>query len=116
MEYLLIVVYIAIILLVVAGMWGLFSKAGKPGWYSLIPILNTVAIVNIAGRPSWWFFLTLIPLVNIVVVFLIYHDISKAFGYGIGTTLGLLFLPFIFVPLIGLGGAYYTRPNTGVPA
>ena len=28
-------------LLLVIGRWGLFRKAGKPGWHSLIPLLNT---------------------------------------------------------------------------
>lgn len=110
------IIYLIILVLVIAGMWMMFQKAGKPGWYSIIPILNTVALVNIAGKPWWWILLLFIPLVNLVIIFMIWNSISEAFGYGIGMTLGLFFLSFIFIPVLGFGSATYTRPNTGVPA
>lgn len=34
------VIYLAIIVLVVAGMWKMFTKAGQPGWGALIPFYN----------------------------------------------------------------------------
>ena len=31
---------LAVIVLVLAGLWKIFSKAGKPGWAAIIPIYN----------------------------------------------------------------------------
>ena len=39
---------------IIAGVWKVFVKAGKPGWASLIPIYNIVVILQIVGRPIWW--------------------------------------------------------------
>jgi len=44
---------VAVIVLEVAGLWMMFSKAGQKGWMAIIPILNTVIILRIVGRP-WW--------------------------------------------------------------
>ena len=49
----------------------------------------------------------LVPVVNIVVLVIIIHNISLRFDRGVGTTLGLMFLPFIFWPILGLGSAQY---------
>ncbi len=36
--------------------------------------------------------------------------ISKSFGQGEGFTIGLLFLPFIFFPILGFGNYQYLGP------
>jgi len=112
------VVYVALIVLMVASMWKLFTKAGKPGWAALIPIYNTIVLIEITGRPLWWFVLLLIPFVNIVVLVILLNDLSKSFGKGVGTTLLLLFLPFIAFPMLAFGSASYGGPAAanGTPA
>ena len=42
---------IAIYVVMVLSWWFIFEKAGKPAWWSLIPILNFVAFIDIAGKP-----------------------------------------------------------------
>lgn len=37
-------VYFAILLLIIISMWKIFTKAGKPGWASIIPIYNLVVL------------------------------------------------------------------------
>ncbi len=37
----------------IIAMWRLFTKAGQPGWASLIPIYNTIVLLQIAGRSAW---------------------------------------------------------------
>jgi uncharacterized membrane protein YoaK (UPF0700 family) len=64
-------------------------------------------MIEIAGRPGWYLILMLIPLVNIAVGVLITVDIARNFGKGIGFALGLLFLGFIFDPILGFGDARY---------
>ncbi|MCP4174623.1 MAG: hypothetical protein GY758_28060, partial [Fuerstiella sp.] len=44
-------------LFTLAGMSLTFARAGKPGWGILVPIYNTVLLLQIAGRPVWWIFL-----------------------------------------------------------
>ncbi len=101
------VVWLAIFVLTIAGMWKIFIKAGKPGWACLIPIYNLIVLLEIAGKPVWWFILFLIPLVNLVVAILVVIALAERFGKGVGFAIGLLLLPFIFYPLLGFGDARY---------
>ena len=101
--------YLAVLLLIVIGMWMIFVKAGKPGWASIIPIYNLVVLLEIVGKPIWWIILMLIPLVNLIVYIIVLVELAKRFGKGIGFALGLFFFPFIFFPILGFGSAQY-RP------
>lgn len=102
--------YIALIVVVVIGAWKMFVKAGQPGWGCLVPILNIYFLTKIAGRPGWWVLLFFVPIANIVVAIILMNDLSKSFGRGIGTTLGLIFLNAIFVCILGYGSAQYQGP------
>lgn len=33
-------VYVAVIVLAIAGMWKTFEKAGQPGWAAIVPFYN----------------------------------------------------------------------------
>jgi uncharacterized membrane protein YhaH (DUF805 family) len=104
----LIVLIVGIVVLI--GMWKMFTKAGQPGWGCIIPIYNLYLLCKMAGRPGWWVLLMLIPLVNIIIAILIWLDIAKAFGKGAGFAVGLIFLSFIFIPILGFGDATYQGP------
>jgi hypothetical protein len=101
--------YIALIIISVIAMWKVFTKAGHPGWASIVPIYNTCVMCDIGGKPMWWVLLMFIPFVNIVVSVLVTIGIAKNFGRGAGTVLGLIFLPFIFLLILGFGSAEYNR-------
>ncbi len=90
--------------------WRIFEKAGKPGWAALIPIYNTLMLLDIVGKPWWWILLFLIPVVNIVFAVWMTNLLSLSFGKGVGTTLGLLFLSFIFYPILAFSNAEYKGP------
>jgi hypothetical protein len=94
-------------LITIEAQWKIFKKAGRQGWESLIPIYNTVILIKICQKPVWWIFLLLIPIVNIVIAIMIYHGLSEAFGKTGGFTVGLIFLPFVFFPLLGLSDLKY---------
>ncbi len=100
-------VYFAVLIVCIASLWAVFSKAGKPGWAALVPIYNLIVLLEIVGRPLWWFVLLLIPFVNFVVLIILTVDLAKSFGKGIGYAMGLLFLSFIFYPMLGFGDAKY---------
>jgi hypothetical protein len=102
----LLVFYLAIIVVSIIGLWKVFEKAGQPGWAAIIPIYNVYVMLQIAGRPVWWLIFIIIPCLNLILLVLPF-DIATKFGKGIGFGLGLLFLPFIFYPILGFGDARY---------
>ena len=91
----------------IAAMWKIFTKAGKPGWASIIPIYNVIVLLDIAGKPAWWLILFLIPIVNFVMLILTYVALADKFGKGGGFAVGLIFLGIVFFPILGFGGAQY---------
>src|SRR5712691_2813356 len=42
---------LAISILMIAAIWGVFSKAGQPGWAAIIPIYNVIVWLKVAGKP-----------------------------------------------------------------
>jgi len=110
MSSIVVICWLAVVVLLIASWWKVFTKAGKPGWAAIIPIYNYIVLLQIAGKPVWWIFLFLIPLANIVVIILMYAGISRNFGKGTGFTLGLIFLGIIFFPILAWGSAQYQAP------
>ncbi len=102
-------IWLALVVLIIAGFWQTFVKAGKPGWGAIVPIYNVILLLEIAGKPIWWLVLLIIPFVNIVVAIIVSIDVAKNFGKGPGFGLGLAFLGFIFYPILGFSDARY-RP------
>jgi hypothetical protein len=107
--------YIAVIVFYILCLWKIFVKAGKPGWAAIIPIYNIIVELEIIGRPWWWLLLMLIPVVNFVIAIIILFDLAKVFGKGTGFGFGLLFLSFIFIPILAFGDAKYLGPIAGQP-
>ena len=107
-------VVFVLVALTLLGLWKVFVKAGKPGWGALIPVYNRVALLEMVHMPLWWIVLFMIPVVNIVLYVLLAHRLAVVFGRGWGYAVGLIFLPFIFYPVLGLGDAEYK--NTYPPA
>ena len=108
------IIMLAVCILIIVSTWKVYQKAGQPGWASIVPIYNFIVFLRIVKRPWWWIFLCFIPIVTIVINVIILHDLAKAFGKGVGFMLGLLFLPFVFYPILAFGDAKYTFPSTGV--
>ena len=106
----LLIIYVAILVLTLASLWAVFTKAGKPGWAALIPIYNLIVILEIVGKPWWWLLLMLIPILNGVFSIWTYNLLSKSFGKSEGFTVGLLLLNLIFLPILGFGEAKYKGP------
>ncbi len=108
---LIVIVYSAIIVLMIVSLWKIFEKAGKPGWACIIPIYNIIVMLEIVGKPWWWLLLIMfVPLVNLVLIIWVINLLSKSFGKDEGFTIGLIFLGFIFFPILGLGEAQYVGP------
>ncbi len=106
----LVVLYLAVIVLEIAALWLVFVKAGRPGWAAIIPFYNYYVLLKVVGRPGWWLILYFIPIVNIIVWIIVAIDLSKSFGKTSGFAVGLILLGFIFIPILGFGGAQYLGP------
>ena len=102
-----------IALVLIVAMWKVFTKAGQPGWASIIPIYNLYIWCKIVGRPWWWILLMLIPFVNFIVCIILCIDLAKSFGKGVGFGIGLALLGIIFFPILGFGSAQYQGPSAG---
>lgn len=96
-----------LLFLLLAAVWRIFAKAGQPGWAAIVPIYNAFVFVRVVQRPTWWSLLLLIPFINIIPYFILSIDLARVFGKGTGFGLGLIFLPFIFLPLLAFGEATY---------
>jgi hypothetical protein len=105
--------YLAIAVLIIAGWWMVFTKAGEEGWKAIIPIYNFIVLLKIVGREWWWVVLALIPIVGFVIWVIVSLDLAKSFGRGTGFAIGLIFLPFIFAPILGFGSDTYRGPAAG---
>lgn len=102
-----IILFFVLLIFVFAGMWKMFEKAGEPGWAAIVPIYNAIVLCRIGGKPEWWFLLMLIPIVGIIISILVMVGVAERFGKGVGFALGLIFLGFIFMPILGFGDAQY---------
>jgi hypothetical protein len=107
-------IFCAVLVLIVASVWKLFKKAGRPGWAAIIPFYSSVVELELTSLPLWWIVLLFVPFVNLVFFVIVLHRLAVVFGRGWGFTLGMIFLPFIFFPILAFGKASYK--NTYPPA
>jgi hypothetical protein len=103
-------IQLAIMVLYIVGTFKTFQKMGyDDAWWAIIPFLNFFFFAKVLDKSMVWGLLFFIPLVNLVLLFMVCDKVSKAFGKGIGYALGLLFLGWIFYPILGFGAS---QPQT----
>ncbi len=100
--------WLAVIVVVLASVWKVYTKAGKPGWAALVPFYNVYVLLEIAGKPGWWLVLMLIPIINIIVAIVTVLALATRFEKSGGFAAGLILLPFIFYPILGFGDSKYS--------
>lgn len=100
-------IWLVLIILPIVAFWMIFKKAGKPGWAAIIPIYNMVVLCEIVGRPAWWVVLLFIPFVNFIILIILMWDLARSFGKGVGFTIGLILLSYIFILILAFGKAAY---------
>ncbi len=103
----LLIIVSCLMLLMIVSVWKVYSKAGEPGWASLIPIYNMIVMLRIAGKPAWWFLLYLVPVAQFVVSILVPMSLAKQFGKSGAFGFGLFLLPALFYPILAFGRAEY---------
>jgi hypothetical protein len=103
--------YGAFIIVAIAAIWRIFTKAGRPGWAAIIPIYNFIVLLDIVGKPWWWLLLFFIPFVNLIILIVVYMDLAKAFGQSTLFGIGLIVLSPIFMLILAFGPAEYVGPS-----
>lgn len=120
---------IAIVILNFAGQWMVFLKADEPGWKSIIPFYNVYTLYGICWKTKYfWVYLVLSiiskatsdsysdagtfvgalsSLALLVVQIISMYRLSKAFGHGVGFTVGLVLIGPVFLMILGLGDSQY---------
>ena len=101
------IIYLAVFIAVIAGLWKIYEKAGKPGWAAIIPIYGQWIWIQICGRPWWWLLLFLIPIVNFVIAIILCIDLVKKFGQPGWHAVLMIFLGFVYIPWLGFGPATF---------
>ncbi len=101
------------ILLLFAGLYKIFEKAGEQGWKALVPVYHFVVWLKILKKPWWWIFLILIPTISWLMLFILFVETSKAFGKRtLKEHLFALIGYFICLPMLGFSK---TETWTGPP-
>ena len=94
----------------VIGAWKVFTKADRPGWWSIIPIWNAAVLLQISGRSGWWVLGYVVPLLNLFVQIRWGVEMANSYGRGVGFAIGLILLEPLFLVILGFGGARYLGP------
>ncbi|MFL2983252.1 MAG: DUF5684 domain-containing protein [Candidatus Neomarinimicrobiota bacterium] len=84
----------------------IFSKAGQAGWKVLIPFFNIFIFTKIVDKPIWWLVIYLI--LPFGYIFSALH-IAQAFGKNLVYSIGLIFLPMVFYPMLAFGKSEYSN-------
>lgn len=93
-------IMLVVMVIMFIAMWRIFVKAGKPGWAVLIPIYNTIVLLEIVERPLWWVILYFVPIANLVVQIIVSLDLARKFGKSVlFAVLGLVLTPIGFLVL-----------------
>lgn len=102
--------YAVVIILTLAALWKVFEKAGQPGWAAIVPFYNVYVLTcQVAKMEIVYFILYFIPCLSIAPAIMVPLKVAEKFRKGVGFGIGLLFLPFIFYPILGFGDAEYAR-------
>lgn len=87
-----------LILQIIHGLstWKLYLKAGRKPLESFIPFYNLVILMKIINRPRWWVFLLFVPVINLLVIPVVWIETIRSFGKNsrLDTILVLLTLGF----------------------
>lgn len=106
------IVNIIILLLIHAGLFGVFRKAGKQGWEAFVPGFNLWVWLKLAERPWWWLILLLIPGVNIMMFLVLVFLTMRNFEVeGVGETIGGIILSPIALVMLGFQEKYRWMGN-----
>lgn len=99
-------------LIVAFAFFGMFKKAGEPGWAAFVPFYNSYVLVKISGYNGWLFLLFVIPIVGFVWGIVVSIALGKSFDKGAAFSVILLWLLSVIGYLIvSYGDSRYVGPG-----
>lgn len=125
------VISLVMSILTIIGGWKMFRKFGEPGWKAIIPFYNTwveygytwkavmaipVIVLGFGGGilmkiaeagSALQIIASLVFLAGWVLTIIAYYKRCKAFGHGIGFTIGHVIAPGILTIILGFGKSQY---------
>jgi len=107
--FFLVLCIIACVVLVIVAEWKIFTKAGKEGWKSLIPVYNAYTMLQILNMEPMLCFLSLLPGANFMLGIVMSVKLAKSFGKGTGFAIGIILLEPIFEMILAFGDAKYKQ-------
>ena len=116
LEIALIALFIIFLLLIFRAIyrWVLFKKLGREGFESIIPIYNTIILIEVLDLPLWMIILLFIPPITLVVPIFIAINLGKKFNKDTGFIVGLILLPIIFYPILAFGSSTFNSELSGI--
>ena len=78
------------------GTWKLYSKAGYKLWEAFIPVYSIIILIKIVNRSRWWIVLLALPVINAIMIPVLWVELSRSFGKNtyLDTFLSILSLGF----------------------
>jgi len=67
-------------LLMFVKLWRLYKKAGYAPFLAAVPIYNSVILLRIIRRPAWWVILLYFPIVNLLMLPVVWVETARKFG------------------------------------
>lgn len=89
--------------------WVVFTRAGVPGWKSLIPFYNSMQLYQMVGFSKWLVLLAFIPYIgfaSVIVTCIVNYKVCKCFGLSKALCVIGIFIPLIPFTVIMLYPKY----------
>ena len=67
-------------LLMFVKLWRLYKKAGYAPFLAAVPIYNSVILLRIIRRPAWWVILLYFPIINLLMLPVVWVETARKFG------------------------------------
>lgn len=62
------------------GTWKLYIKADRKAWEAFVPVYNGIVLMKIINRPWWWVILMFLPIVNLIMLAVVWVETARSFG------------------------------------
>ncbi|MBQ7524472.1 MAG: hypothetical protein IJT08_02605 [Alphaproteobacteria bacterium] len=97
------IIIIAAAIIGIVSIWTIYERIDERGWKSLIPFYRWVVLFRGVGLSPWLSLLMVLLAINLIVLVVLYIYMTRVFKRSYFFVLGLVFLPFIFIPIIAFG-------------
>lgn len=94
-------------IIVTIGGKKLFKKAQKNEKSALYPVANLFTLLEISEMSTFYGILFFVPVINCVVLFIMFYKLGGEFDTSTSYKLGLALLPIIFFPLLANSDKQY---------